>query len=175
MDEKVKTLETTINQIKVTSVPEPETYENLISEMNERKARSRNLILTSVPEQFSSDNNERMKLEKVEVNKILMLIDKECPEPKKNIRLGKYNQNKTRAIKLIFENKSTPIALLRKRDALKNHKSRIYSDQTPKQREYLNSLKQKLECRIRNGENLSIKYVKGTPTIIETIPKNYPQ
>lgn len=48
----------------------------------------------------------------------------------------------------------------------------IFSDQTPSQQKYLSKLKEDLATRKNKGENdITIKYINGTPTIIKT-PKN---
>lgn len=57
--------------------------------------------------------------------------------------------------------------LLQKRTKLSEN-IKIYSDQTPEQKRYLQIVREELDERLRNGEkDLKIKYFKGIPRITQ--------
>lgn len=83
-------------------------------------------------------------------------------------RLGKRVGGKTRPIKIILNNESEALSILRqKRNLPKSRKASIQADQTPMQRDYFLKIKSEIKKREDEGENnLTIRYVKGIPTIV---------
>lgn len=150
-----------------------ETCENIITELNERSLRSKNLLISGIPEPTSGDQMERQIEDKNSSCKILRNINPDCPEPIKVFRVGKYHPDKKRPVKLCFETQEAAIYILRNKSKLKNCDYKVFPDQTPKQQAYMKCLKEELEARSKRGEtNLIIKYVKGIPKIISEQPKN---
>ena len=186
-EKKVKLLETDVKSLKcltpLTCDQMPATYDEIVNEIQERNIRAKNIIVVGIPEPKDKPAKERQEYEKEEISKITSLAINDCPRPDKIMRLGKYKPEYTRSIKVSFSSEETVKAILRNRNNLGFEKIKIYSDQTPNQRKYMQTLKDELQRRIANGEaNLSIKYIKGKPKIISpaehlltpvpTTPKN---
>jgi hypothetical protein len=97
------------------------------------------------------------------------------PKPSKILRIGKYSTNKARSIKICFDAPDPAKTLLRNKNKLPEN-IRIYSDQTPAQISFLNSIRDELKRRESNGEtDLTIKYFYGMPTIVKSDSKNEKQ
>lgn len=176
-EKKIEFLEPSLQQINCTNLAVTSTtksHEEVIIELNERNERSKNILISGIPELISTDPKERLEYDKSTVRNTLQTIYTDCPEPEKIFRIGKYYPDKKRIIKVCFESKNTAKQILRNKSNLKNNEIKIFSDQTPQQQAYFKVLKSELESRLKNGEkNLSIKYVKDIPRIISTIPKNF--
>lgn len=150
-----------------------ETQESIIAEINEREFRSKNIIISGIPEPQSSNKEQRTNIDKNEIINLLTSIDKDCSEPKTIMRLGKYDVNKTRPIKVFLKTQEIAKSILRNQSNYKQSSVKIYSDQTPKQREYLQNLKDELNRRQANEKKtLTIRYVNGIPKIVELPSKN---
>lgn len=148
--------------------------EEIVSEFQERNKREKNLIITGVPELHSTKQAERSSFDVTEVSNITKIIIANCPEPVKAIRLGKYNPDKKRPIKAFFETSDIVKSILRNKSKANIDGIKIYSDQTPYQQKVMHDMKEEIKTRTDNGEeNLTIKYVKGIPKIMQRQePKN---
>lgn len=62
-------------------------------------------------------------------------ITKDIPNPKKIFRIGKYNPDKTRRIKVCFDKPDPAMILLRNKDKTPNN-IKLFSDQTPPQQKF---------------------------------------
>jgi hypothetical protein len=151
--------------------------ETVISEINEREYRRRNLIIYGVEESKTpNDGADRQK--------ILALMTVINPDIGiSNIshhRLGKPVNGKPRPLKVrLMDNVDI-------NQLLKNFGRRKYSDsveqlrnisisrdKTLTERQYVNKLREELNTRISAGESdLSIKYVSGIPKIVNKPSKN---
>lgn len=172
IEKKIDLLESDMNNLKSTALPstsrtKPDfSCEDIVSEVNERNIRAKNIIIVGIPEPDAT--TDRHAYNNTEVSQIIKLICDKCPEPLKIIRLGRFRPGHTRPIKVTFSSEEIVGALLRGRDILKSDSVKIYSDQTPMQRKHMHDLKAELGRRIVDGEtNLKIKYIKGTPKIIK--------
>ncbi|PZC78580.1 hypothetical protein B5X24_HaOG202039 [Helicoverpa armigera] len=178
-EDKIKHIECEISQIKNQqhkNSPPAESlslsYEHLILEMKERCEREHNIVIVGIPEITDQNSIARQKHDNEEVIKITKMLVEDCPIPIKCLRLGKYSPTKNRAIKVQFNNNNTPKQLLQNKSKLPDN-MRLFSDQTPSQRKYLLSLRDEMNKRIENGEkDLTIKYVKGVPSITKINKKN---
>lgn len=140
-------------------------HENLIRELKDRCDREKNIVIVGILEKNDKNSNSRRNHDEIEIMKVIKSLYEDCPKPIKIMRLGKYIPNKSRPLKVCFDNINSPKNLLRNKAKL-THPITIYSDQTPTQKQYLQSLKEELNKRMQNGEqNLVIKYIKGMPTI----------
>lgn len=177
---KIELLEKEVEGLKFKSLHTQESasmnrvnYNKMIAECQERSQRAKNIIVCGVIEATSENAIERLEYDRKEIIKLTKMASSNCPEPENIHRLGKYQHDKIRPIKAIFKSEDTVKVILRNRNNMAAANVKIYSDQTPHQRETLKILKQELENRISNGEtNISIKYVKGEPAIVESLPKN---
>lgn len=177
-EKKIESLESDVQLLKnATSVVSPaspsqivaapQRYEDIVSEIQERYIRDKNIILTGLPEPQTSDLDERRDFDKNRVSKVLKAIYKDCPDPIKISRIGKYNSEKSRPLKVCFGSHETAKVILRNKNQENCGSVKIYSDQTKHQQAYMKDLKKQLQQRTDNGEsNLTIKYIKGTPQIV---------
>jgi hypothetical protein len=87
----------------------------------------------------------------------------------KVFRLGKFNKENNRLIKIIFETEDDAITILKNKNKIKVPRLRIFNDQTKMQIDYYKKLKGKLQAMQDNGDmNKGIKYINGRPTIVST-------
>lgn len=183
--DKIKIIETEISQIKdqqyaASSTPKPPPLpsilgrEDLILELKDRCDREKNIVVVGILEKNDKNLYSRRIYDNEQVMKVISPLYENCPVPNKTIRLGKYIPNKSRPVKIYFESTDTPRHLLRNKTKLPEN-IQMYADQTPTQRQYLQSVKEELNERTDNGEkDLIIKYIKGTPRIVinKANPKN---
>lgn len=154
--------------------------EVLVKETIERLNRSKNVIIRGVPERAGS-RDERRDHDAAKVSEILDVIGCASLNPLSVVRLGKpsatnENTGRPRAMKVIFADRSSALNVLKNGGKLRNVNSyrncRILDDKTPEQIKYLEDLREELKRRTDEGEQgLTIKYVKGSPDIVKTIPK----
>lgn len=147
-ENKIMFLEYDIQQLKFRqSSRSKNLYDDIIAELNERKLRERYITLTGLIERNIEKSEERHEFDRKEVPKIMKLINEDSTQPIKTIRLGKYEHNKHRPIKVIFEQADLVknILLNKKNESLGNIK--ICSDQTPEQQINFCKLKEKLQHR----------------------------
>lgn len=169
-EHKFKYIEKELSELKIqrtssefTSLPN---HEALICELRDRCDREKNIVIVGIQENNDKNFKSRRSHDEEEIAKILTLFES-CAKPLKCMRLGKYVPGKNRPLKIFFNDTVTPKFLLRNKSKLPESII-IYSDKTPTQKQYLQSLKEKLKSREENGEeDLIIKYIKGTPTIVK--------
>lgn len=152
----------------LTARPLPDTSA-ILDEILERERRANNVILVGIKECTSDAANERKSQDESYVKKILLDIDSNCDYTDKVTsvqRLGRRESGKQRPIKVVFKSRIDAVRILRNKSKA-NKEVRLYDDKTPMQREELNRLRETLKIRTVNGEaNLTIKYVKGHPKIV---------
>lgn len=177
---KVKVLENSLNllQCNQSSIPSFQqstgvTCDNIMYEVYERMERSKNIIISGIREIHIDSMEKRREMDRSEVKKQLLIIYPNCPEPLKIFRLGKYDGNKTRPLKVCFSSSEISKTIVKNKSKLTDPSIKIYSDQTPSQRQTMSNLRDELRHRREKGENnLIIKYIKGNPKIIQQQPKN---
>lgn len=172
-DTKFSTLEANFSSANVIPTDVDSTKENLLREMQDRHNRLKNIIVSGIPEIVETNISNRRDNDQREVTEVLNTLSNNCPQPVKIFRIGKYNPDKHRNIKVCFNEAETPRLLLSNRSKL-GKPLKIFSDQTPMQQQYFNKVKNEFTQRQLAGEtNLIIKYVKGVPKIvIQSVPKN---
>jgi hypothetical protein len=146
-------------------------FEEVTSEAVERMIRAKNVIIYGVPESSGTAEQGQTK-DAAEIRKIISAITPEAI-PQKIIRIGKPNSSNTRLLKVSLSNDLIAKEVLRNKNKLINsdlpRSISISDDKTPKQLEYLKNLRTELQLRRDNGEdNITIKYVKGISSIIES-------
>lgn len=147
--------------------------EDLAVELRNRELRSKNIVVAGISEDTTSDLTKMQERDRHQIMDILRNIYPDCPLPVKNYRLGKQMAGKLRLVKICFESDSIAKYLLRNKSKLKDTSVRLYADQTPLQKQYMDDLRKQLLMRTENGEtNLIIKYIKGTPKIVKKDSKN---
>ncbi|KAL0849834.1 hypothetical protein ABMA28_011773 [Loxostege sticticalis] len=158
---KINTIEDDLKELKKNPKDNHQhktaTQHEMIQEIQDRLQREKNIIMVNLVEENDKNTTSDSDTDLEKAYNIL-----------KSIRLGKILGNKPRPLKLIFENTETPKHLLKNRSKVSAN-TKIYSDQTPAQRKYLQNLQTEMEQRAKNGEsNLKIRYIKGIPTITES-------
>ncbi|KOB68885.1 Uncharacterized protein OBRU01_17663 [Operophtera brumata] len=174
-EKEIETLKSDVEQLKVAapSLTTTGTVQNIMTEIKEREDRSKNIIIIGIPEPTSENTDDRRQVDKTEVLKITKTVNAECPEPVNIFRLGKYNSDKRRPIKVCFNSQVPVMSILRNRNNMKSDTIKLYSDQTLQQQAYMRNLKEELKQRVNDGDkSLCIKYIKGTPKITSLPPKN---
>lgn len=169
---KINTIEDDLKELKKNPKDNHQhktaTQHEMIQEIQDRLQREKNIIMVNLVEGNDKNTTSDSDTDLEKAYNILKCIHLDCPKPLKAIRLGKILGNKPRPLKLIFENTETPKHLLKNRSKVSAN-TKIYSDQTPAQRKYLQNLQTEMEQRAKNGEsNLKIRYIKGIPTITES-------
>lgn len=154
----------------------PRTQEEIIVEATERVRRSQNIILSGVPETPEASNGPPNDARIV--GEILSIVNRNSAfdhNPLHIQRLGKPS-DKPRLIKVVLSNSHVAKNILKSKNALAGTRFknvRIQDDKTPKQIEFLNTVRTELKERLDAGEtDLTIKYKNGIPTIIEAGIKN---
>ncbi|KAJ8711504.1 hypothetical protein PYW07_008746 [Mythimna separata] len=170
IEEKVVAIENEIASLKNSPTSMINTsllsYEDFVSETQERSQREKNIIIRGIKEIKSSNLEERRSHDGEEVKKVLKMAVSDHMEPTKTIRLGKYNPDISRPIKVIFSTSEAAKLILRNKSNIKSEDIKIYTDETPYQQKYRNNLKDELKRRVAGGEkDITIKYIKGTPRI----------
>lgn len=170
----IRALTTEIGKIKDAATIQnvalsPDQTERMISEINERNLRASNVIIYNIDESPAVEPQVRSQHDLTKINEILIKIVDNPPEPVKAFRLGRPTQGKIRPLKVVFKNRYEALEVLKHKRSLPNSSGvKINNDLTIMQRDYLKSLKEKLEAEASQGNtNLSIKYIKGIPTIIK--------
>lgn len=144
--------------------------EEIISEIQERNNRTSNIIISGLPEPHDTNTQNRHQNDMQEVMKILNILTDNPQKPTKIFRIGKYNKDKNRHIKICFTSSDIPRLLMRNRAKL-NSNIKIFPDQTPMQHNLFKKTKVELESRIAAGETgLTIKYIKGVPRVTKIHP-----
>lgn len=144
------------------------TYSNTM-ETIEKIRKSHNLIISALPE--SPEDVQRVK-------EVVSTIDPtSCSSIVSVSRLGQGVSRQPRLIKVAFNNMLTPKLLLRNKGALrttgKYKKVTIREDKTLQEMRFLDTLRGELKTRQAAGErDITIKYVKGVPTIVSCPSKN---
>lgn len=144
----------------------------IISELEERQKCAANIILTNIKESSAANRQNRIQDEQRAVKEILQKTEIQITDFHLQ-RLGKYDPNKNRPIKILMPNKHLAVQILKNRDKINIPGVKLFSDQTKMQRNYYLSLKQKLEEFRKNGDDSkTIKYINNMPKIVE---KSYNQ
>lgn len=175
---RIKDLESEVEAIKielvqlkgdsnkqVNSVKSDENQTNLISEIQDRNFRSKNLIVHNIPECTSEVIRERVDFDKTQVIHLLEKLEMESNVDFKVSRIGKKS-NQTRPIRLMLPSANIAVDCLKRKKKLENTKIKISADMTYMQRQEIKKLYDELNTRRDNGEDgLVIRYSKSIPYI----------
>lgn len=173
---KVNELQAEVNNLKINSTSSISTdltnQENLITEMLDRQNRMSNVVIFNVKESQKNSRTERNE-DNIDTVKDILKDINVSKDNLKAYRLGKYDPNKNRPIKVIFNSAEDAKYVLKNKINIKVPSIRIYGDQTRAQREYYLFVKQKLQDIIDNGDDTkTIRYINNKPTIVN---KKYSQ
>lgn len=145
-----------------------------LAELNDRNARSKNVIVQNVPEADKilslNDQNieDRAKMEKMFEN----VAELQTIKPTKIFRLGMRKDEKMRPLKVIFEDSGEAAAVMSGRSRFPKG-IKVKRDLTVMQRGELQRLWEEVDRRKRNGEdNITVKFINAKPKIVALPPKN---
>uniref|UniRef100_A0A6P7GXR3 Uncharacterized protein LOC114347774 n=1 Tax=Diabrotica virgifera virgifera TaxID=50390 RepID=A0A6P7GXR3_DIAVI len=163
LNNNLKALENKV--IKLESKNVPTTSESVFQESYERLKRSENIIITDVPESNNTEDDISKASEILE-----NVIPKNHFQIKSAARLGKIDLNKPRVFRITLNSRDQVLSILKNKYKVPKDKYprvNIISDSTPQQLQLLSEVRNELTRRKDQGEeNLTIKYVKGQPTIV---------
>lgn len=170
-----KTIQDRLKQAACLSISDKSpslTHEDLMTELRDRCDREKNIVIVGIKEICDKNFAARRLHDEREIRNVLApvleQINCELPKSLKTMRLGKYNPARNRPLKVFFECTTIPRQLLRNRSKLPTN-IRLYADQTPSQKKYMQQLAEELQKRKDSGEmDLIIKYIKGVPKIIKS-------
>lgn len=155
--------------------------ETAMQEFNDRTQRSRNIIMHNLPESKSKDLQTRIRYDNTQVSTLLKTLCPALTEVQfKTFRIGQSVPNRSRPLKVVFRDVYDSSEFMKKfkTEALTDLDPtfadvNVTRDRTFREREYLNKLRAELERRTKAGEeDLTIKYVNGSPVILKKAAKN---
>lgn len=173
LEPRLAQVESEIKSIKANATAGDELYEDLISECNDRKRRSRNVIihkLTEVP--ISSSAREVKQHDVGLVTDFLRHVNSNVQISEvRYYRLGKKLRDNTRPLVVCMPSEEAAVHIFKKfssNDVPVNLQGiSISHDRTLRERKHLEQLRAALKSRHDAGEtNLTIKFVNGTPKIV---------
>lgn len=149
---------------------------DMLAEMEERKVRSKNVILLNVPECNSNSTAECITEDKKQVMSTLSLMNAEINfDEMKIYRIGRKILDNVRPIKIELKDTMQAKQFIFNKTRLPNG-IRLKPDRTLQQRQQLTDLWNKMEERKKKGEtDILIKHINGIPKIVKAHSKNFPQ
>lgn len=161
------------NQMKLESSLSEDDYEEIISEINARNSKKSNIVIFGLSEPNQNINSDARQ--ESDTNQVINILKSVLPdenfENAKPVRLGKYEANKNRIIKVALSNEITVRNLMKNATRLKNSQNyrniSISADRTKREIEYYKKIKNQMLERNNNGENCKMKYINGIPRIID--------
>lgn len=156
------------NEQVINSEPGKDEFEEVVQELAEHQAKSKNIIIFNLTELADSDPHSD------ELKRVQDILN-DVPHPNTGpavlsvIRMGRVKRTDTiRPLKVMLSSSDNVLSVLRlKAHFTKKKDISIAPDRTLKQRNHMKSLVDELEKRRSKGEdNLIIRYRNGIPTII---------
>lgn len=180
VEARVDDLETQVKSLQGRENPPDHCLDDVISEISDRNRRALNVIVYKLPESRSKDLNARINHDKGQLAELGQAIGiTHNFENSKLFRIGRQNKNNVRPLKVVFGSAFEVNSFLDKfsKAGLKEAENKfslvtVSRDRTVHERKYLNSLREKLNDRIKLGErDLTIRYRNGIPSIV-SLSKN---
>ncbi|KAL1447087.1 hypothetical protein WDU94_006591 [Cyamophila willieti] len=177
IQQQVTALQVTIQELKNNSMSaqtsqqsncQSNDMDDVITEINERNKREKNVIIYDVKESESNDTNERKSHDDRKVKEMVTKLGLNPVSIKNIIRLGKLdsNSNRDRPMKVTLSTKGEAIAILK--NSREKQIMAVKNDLTPLQRSKLKTLQSKMKEKQDNGDlGWSIKYMNGVPQLIK--------
>lgn len=181
VEARVDDLEVKLNSLQAGENAPAHCLDDVISEISDRNRRALNVIVYKLPESRSKDLNARINHDKGQLAELGQAIGIAYNnfDNIKLFRIGRPNKNNVRPLKIIFGSAVEVNSFLDKfsKAGLKDTDNKfslvtVSRDRTVHERKYLNSLRAKLNDRIKLGErDLTIRYRNGIPSIV-SLSKN---
>ena len=143
--------------------------DEVIAEVEDRNRRAANLILFNLPESTETLSDQRKEDDTSRCLSIVLPTNKDNVSVLSCLRMGKYNSDKLRPLKMTFANAQQAL------DVLKSYKRKdnfyLNRDLTPRQQNSSYLIRSEFKRRKQQGEHdIQLRYYNGMPKII--VPKN---
>ena len=136
------------------------TSSELLEELQLRLSRSKNIIISGLPEQTEGNVDERREKDEYDVECLMRKMEMSDFDIQKISRLGKIREDRSRILRVVFSEEEEKTKALRKAKLLRSFGEyrRVYlnPDRTPSQQKQFARLRQELKAGRENGEDLVI-------------------
>lgn len=153
-DHELTNINKTLNDL-TTNLPEL-----IVNEVEQRIARSKNIILSGISESEQDDLKSRIEQDEQTVCEICTTLKIETSEIRKIQRVGKIRQGSSRLIKVCFADEVSRNLALRNGKSLNEHPNFrsvfVNRDRTPMQQSHYRNLREEWKSRRSKGENVVI-------------------
>lgn len=170
LSKQIDSLRKVVDTAQLASTSSTSSAQASLDETFLKLKRSHNLIVSAVPESPNDNDMLRNIVDTIEPSSSQAILSIS------RINSANVAPGRPRLVKVTFNNIVTPRMLLRNKAVLLNTEFKRISlrdDKTPHELRALETLRQELRTRLAAGErDLTIKYVKGSPKIVHTQPKN---
>lgn len=145
-----------------------------VSELEERRDKSKNVLLLNIPECKASTQSQKLKEDRECVIAALKKFETIKTEKIVVSRIGRETADRMRPVKVVFSETTEARAVLRN-NRLLGDGVRARADMTLKQREQLKAMWKEVEDRkVEGAEDLTVKFFDSVPRIVK-VPKNSPR
>ena len=150
----------------------------IISEMDDRKRCSSNVLIYNIPESAASSIQQKID---DDINRVMDILSPlgSFPKPKKVIRIGSYKPDSIRPLKIVCNNEDVAKEILRSNKNNSNRNNHFRPDLTRVQRDFNKSVLNDFRDRLSKGESdLTVKYknnlayITSKSTSRNNLPKN---
>lgn len=140
--------------------------EEIVNEINERQKRASNVIIYNLKESVCESYEQKLADDKNTVVQIINNLADVDTNSIKVFRLGRPNPENVRPIKVLLNNSSDVLKILKNKINAPEG-IRVMSDQTKLQQDFFKSVKNKLnEMEAQGITDKTIKFLSGIPTIV---------
>ncbi|KAJ3643906.1 hypothetical protein Zmor_026588 [Zophobas morio] len=165
VENNVKVIQEEWDDFKKSSASFDLKLNDVVSEIEERKQRSCNVMLFNIPESSATDIAHKVAEDLSQVLNILSPLGT-YPQPNKIIRLGVKKPDTNRPLKIIYDSEITANNILKSNKLNNNRDHHFKPDLTLMQRQYNNRIRKEFNNRVANGEtDITLKYKNNTPCI----------
>jgi hypothetical protein len=153
-EEKIVNLSNQIDEMKQT------VGNDLYDEMYQRMRRSKNIIISGVPEHLNGDVKERQNKDLEFVHNLLQVLKVNPSYSEKVTRIGKIKNNSNRLIRVNLDDNEITSEILKNAKSLRSLKEFkdvfVNPDRTPLQQQQFVDLRRQLKARRELGEDVVI-------------------
>ena len=133
---------------------------DVLQEMEARRIKEKNVIMLGVEETAHTTN---------QITEILNVITLGYHKFDTSFRLGRPNSERPRPLKVVFQNPSEALRVLKSKGKIPRDKYpnlQIKNDKTPLQTKQSKEVYEEVTRRKNSGENVSMRFVNNTPIIV---------
>ncbi|KAJ3655632.1 hypothetical protein Zmor_014753 [Zophobas morio] len=142
-------------------------FNSIAAEIEDRKLRSSNVLLSNVPESTASSVAQKIEDDLQQISTILSPLGS-FPNPKKVVRIGSFRPNSARPLKIVCESEIDAKNILRSNKANSNRNNHFRPDLTRFQRDFNNNVRDEFKKRLSNGEaDIDLQYKNNQAFIVK--------